>query len=95
MIEPVILDSDASTEVKIFSCKIAEKIITICQGDLLISQKLADKLLNLVCTQKNAPPDTPELAVNTQVKNLWMSIRQKVFPNYSTRGFKQLVSWLV
>jgi hypothetical protein len=30
-----------------------------------------------------------------QLKNLWTSIRTKVFTNYSMRGFKQLVEWLV
>jgi hypothetical protein len=30
-----------------------------------------------------------------QIKNLWFSIRQKVFPNYSQRGFRNLVGWLV
>lgn len=29
------------------------------------------------------------------MKSLWTSIRQKVFTNYSMKGFKQLVEWLV
>jgi hypothetical protein len=33
--------------------------------------------------------------LRTQMKNLWLSIRQKVFTNYSMKGFKQLVEWLV
>ena len=30
-----------------------------------------------------------------QMKNLWASIRSKVFTNYSMKGFKQLIEWLV
>lgn len=29
------------------------------------------------------------------MKNLWASIRSKVFTNYSMKGFKQLIEWLV
>jgi len=29
------------------------------------------------------------------MKNLWQSIRAKVFTNYSMKGFKQLIDWLV
>ena len=29
------------------------------------------------------------------MKNLWTSIRSKVFTNYSMKGFKQLIEWLV
>lgn len=28
------------------------------------------------------------------MRNLWQSIRQKVFPNYSTRGYRQLIDWI-
>jgi hypothetical protein len=48
VIEPTILCQSTPVEVKIFTCKIAEKIITICQGDLLISSVLLDTLLGFV-----------------------------------------------
>jgi hypothetical protein len=33
--------------------------------------------------------------LRNQMKNLWTSIRSKVFTNYSMKGFKQLIEWLV
>ena len=33
-------------EIKVFACKIAEKIITICQGDLLISHQMLNALVD-------------------------------------------------
>ena len=38
-------DSDFSCEVQIFAVKIAEKIITICQGDLIMNRSLLDTLV--------------------------------------------------
>ena len=37
--------SEFSCEVKIFAVKIAEKIITICQGDLIVNKTLLDILV--------------------------------------------------
>ena len=34
-------------EIKVYACKIAEKIITICQGDLLISHQFLNSLLTV------------------------------------------------
>jgi len=28
------------------------------------------------------------------MKNLWNSIKQKVFPNYSTKGYRKLIEWI-
>ena len=28
------------------------------------------------------------------MKNLWGSIKQKVFPNYSTKGYRKLIDWI-
>ena len=49
-----ILTNDQQTpqEVRVYSCKIAEKIITICQGDLLISNRMLDSLIEVYCGQK-------------------------------------------
>lgn len=38
-------ESDYSCEVKIYAVKIAEKIITICQGDLIMNRSLLDSLV--------------------------------------------------
>jgi len=45
------LHIDFSSEVKIYAVKIAEKIITICQGDLIMSKDLLDMLV-----KQQAPP---------------------------------------
>jgi hypothetical protein len=36
------IHGEFSSEVKIFAVKIAEKIITICQGDLIMNRSLLD-----------------------------------------------------
>jgi hypothetical protein len=38
-------DGEFCPEVKIFAVKIAEKIITICQGDLIMNRTLMDTLV--------------------------------------------------
>ena len=43
VIIPNLTNTSVNNEVKIFSIKIAEKIITICQGDLLLSKIKLDK----------------------------------------------------
>ena len=40
-------------EMKIYAVKIAEKIITICQGDLIINKTLLDTLVKATGTQSN------------------------------------------
>jgi hypothetical protein len=50
VIEPTFLKTDCPLEIKIFTCKIAEKIITICQGDLLLSNPLLDSMINYSCS---------------------------------------------
>lgn len=96
VIEPTLLvDSGFPIEVRVFTCKIADKIFTICQGDLLLTPRLLDTLLTLTSNQKAQLPDSIEQTAQTQIKNLWQSIRQKVLPNYSTKGFQSLVNWLV
>ena len=74
-------------EVRVFTCKIADKIFTICQGDLILTEKLLDTMLQLTTATKTTSTDQIENAAAAQVKNLWVSIRQKVLPNYSYKGF--------
>ena len=80
----------STNEIKIFSIKIAEKIITICQGDLLLSKASLDSLLQQV-TQKSQGNDNLQISL----KNLWQNVRAKVFANYSLKGMKGLIEWLV
>jgi hypothetical protein len=83
------------TEVRVFTCKIADKIFTICQGDLILTPKLLDTLHSLTSQGSQKSQDTIEQTAHQQVKALWMSIRNKVLPNYSNKGFRALVNWLV
>ena len=92
VVEPaMIVESGSPTEVRVFSCKIADKIFTICQGDLILTPRLLDSMLTLTSAQKQTTPESVEGSAQTQVKNLWQSIRQKVLPNYSNKGFQSLV----
>jgi len=49
--EEQVICQEFSPEVKTFAVKIAEKIITICQGDLVISKPLLDVLVKSQSTQ--------------------------------------------
>ena len=60
VIEPTMLTEATALEVRIFTCKIAEKIITICQGDLLMSPPLMDCLLTQVSESKSLQPESAE-----------------------------------
>lgn len=86
-----------SAEVKIYAVKIAEKIITICQGDLIMNKSLLDILVKASGSQsykKQLEMNGAVEQMRNQMKTLWTSIRQKVFTNYSMKGFKSLVEWL-
>lgn len=85
-----------TNQIKVYACKIAEKIITICQGDLNISHNLLTTLVDTYSAQKppSQPYDQSSQQAHASMKNLWLSIRQKVFPNYSTKGYRKLVEWI-
>ena len=92
------IQCEFSAEVKIFAVKIAEKIITICQGDLIMNKTLLDTLVKSQSQQsfkKQMEMTGVSEQLRNQMKNLWTSIRSKVFTNYSMKGFKQLIDWLV
>ena len=42
-------ESNYPLEVRVFTCKIAEKIFTICQGDLILKSSMLDNILDLLC----------------------------------------------
>ena len=84
-----------ASQIKVYACKIAEKIITICQGDLNISPGLLTSLADAFSSSKPLPPlDSASAQAHAAMKNLWNSIKQKVFPNYSTKGYRKLVEWI-
>lgn len=47
-------------EVRVFTCKIADKIFTICQGDLILTPKLLDTLLTLTSNVKQSSSESIE-----------------------------------
>lgn len=84
-----------SPQIKVYACKIAEKIITICQGDLIISPSLLNALVDTFSASKPPPPlDSSSNQAHAAMKNLWNSVKQKVFPNYSTKGYRKLIEWI-
>ena len=45
-----------ASQIKVYACKIAEKIITICQGDLNISHGLLTSLIDGFSASKPPQP---------------------------------------
>lgn len=45
-----------ASQIKVYACKIAEKIITICQGDLNISSQLLTSLIDTYSSSKPVLP---------------------------------------
>ena len=80
-------DPQIAIEMKLSLIKIAEKIISICQGDIILTPSNLDSLLTL-----------NQLGVegfgNSGV-SLWQNIRTKILVNYSLKGMTEIVSWLV
>ena len=65
-----------ASQIKVYACKIAEKIITICQGDLIISPNLLSALVDTFSANKPAPPlDSSSGQAHAAMKNLWNSIK--------------------
>lgn len=64
-------DSSASNELKILLIKIAEKIISICQGDLILNKKCMESLLSFSALHNIE-------ALGQAGASLWQSIRTKI-----------------
>jgi hypothetical protein len=90
VIMPSMTSTTCSSEIKGFAIKIAEKIITICQGDLVLNKTALDSFLSQITSSKSSSDQS-----QTATRNLWQSIRSKVFTNYSQKGLKILINWLV
>ena len=93
VIIPTVTAGQSLSDVKVFAIKIAEKIITICQGDLVLSKSSLEYFLQTVSQKQQAA--NAEQLFHTNLRNLWSSIRTKVFANYSQKGMKSLIDWLV
>ena len=64
----------------------------------MINKTLLDILVRTTSNQsfkKQMEMSGPAEQLRNQMKTLWNSIRTKVFTNYSMKGFKQLIEWLV
>lgn len=56
---------------------------------------MLDSLIDANCGLKLTTSEGVIQATGQQaMRNLWQSIRQKVFPNYSTKGYRQLIDWV-
>ena len=56
---------------------------------------MLNALIDQYCNSKPPMPlEQSSQQAYQAVKNLWQSIRQKVFPNYSTKGYRSLVEWI-
>lgn len=64
-------DSNASNELKILLIKIAEKIISICQGDLILNKRCLDSLLSFASIHNIE-------SLGQAGASLWQSIRTKI-----------------
>ena len=80
-------ESDASTELKVLLIKIAEKIISICQGDLILSKGSLDALLSFSSLQNIE-------SLGQVGASLWQNIRTKIMWNYSHKGMKDVIEWI-
>lgn len=83
-------NEEINEEIFLFSVKIAEKIITICQGDLTFTNETLDMLMTHL---KNT--SLSDSNIGRAVNTLWGNIRQKVFTNYSQRHLQFLIEWIV
>lgn len=80
-------ESGASNELKSLLIKIAEKIISICQGDLILNKKCLDSLLSFASLQNIE-------SLGQAGASLWQSIRTKIMCNYSHKGMKDVIEWI-
>ena len=65
-----------SSQIKVYACKIAEKIITICQGDLNMSSDLLSSLADVYGSSKpTVIVDSSSNQAHASMKNLWSSIK--------------------
>ena len=81
-------DLHASNELKILLIKIAEKIISICQGDLILNKRCLDSLLSFASIHNIE-------SLGQAGTSLWQSIRTKILCNYSHKGMKDIIEWIV
>ena len=80
-------ETTASNELKILLIKIAEKIISIWQGDLVLNKKSLDALLTFSSIQNIE-------SLGQAGASLWQSIRTKILCNYSHKGMKDIIEWI-
>ena len=78
---------DAPSELQNYVLKLAEKMINICQGDLLFSPQFLTALLLLMRFEGKRE------AISAAAFALWQVIRMKVLPNYPIAGLDALIEW--
>jgi len=86
LLMPFTFVQEISGDLKSILVKITEKIVAICQGDLIFTPIFLNNLLQEMGSQNT------NLANSCQ--NLWSIIKNKVCPNCCLKSRKQLVLWI-
>eukprot|EP01022_Parablepharisma_sp_SALTPOND_P015859 TRINITY_DN2272_c0_g1_i1.p2 TRINITY_DN2272_c0_g1~~TRINITY_DN2272_c0_g1_i1.p2 ORF type:complete len:1699 (-),score=191.91 TRINITY_DN2272_c0_g1_i1:6805-11901(-) len=87
IILPITYSIELSPDLRSVLLTIGERIITICQGDLVPTSDF----LNGVVKDQNSAND--KLA--TAAQNLWQIIKSKLCPNCDKKGRKRIVQWII
>ena len=77
---------EISLDLRAILLRIAEKIVTICQGDLILNPIFLTGIMN----EQNSQNEQLASAAQT----LWQALRAKIFPNCSPKSKKQIIDWL-
>ena len=97
IIQKYLFIPELATDLKIYILKITDKVIAICQGDLILSHNFLNSLVNQMLRRKQ-PGDLSHCPVSETVhkacQNLWQSLRLRVFQNYNQKGIKSLCEWI-
>ena len=83
---PKTYGTNLAPEIRIILLEITERIISICQGDLIPSSVFLNGVL------KDLSSGNKKLA--TAAQNLWQCIKTKLCPNCEKQCRKQLVQWI-
>ena len=87
IILPITYERDIITELRSILLSISDRILSICQGDLIPTPIFLNGILN----DMNA--GNKKLAGNAQ--NLWQCIKSKLFPNCEKVGRIKLCQWVI
>jgi len=88
IIQNFLLSNDVPKELKNYLSKICDKIITICQGDIILSSSFLGSIFNGLIIGASDPNFS-------EILSLWGTLKSKIFSCYSHKGHKKLVEWIM